>query len=273
MSGYWISPNKLRWDKNLSDKQKLILIELSCLCAETGFCWASNEYIGEKLNVVKDTISKNITQLKEKWYIKCVEENATWNDTKRKIYLKNAEVFSIDENVEGVSTKTSNKYIYNSLIKEIKEYKEVIKGWDFGGDVNVMTREITNILSSLDGQIKNKLEFDLPDKDDIWMVGAILLSELKALERWDDSIKLEFSKWKEKVINSEYIKEITDAIMEKGVMFNRIPKHWDIPKDIIISIRSELSNMLWWYRSNGRVIKNLKQTTAGWFSRYFDNKK
>jgi len=30
-----------------------------------------------------------------------------------------------------------------------------------------MTREITNILSSLDGQIKNKLEFDLPDKDDI----------------------------------------------------------------------------------------------------------
>ena len=67
--GYWIMPNTILFSKDLTDKQKLLYCLISSLCAENGYCRATNEYLWELLNASKITISKNISILVEKWFI------------------------------------------------------------------------------------------------------------------------------------------------------------------------------------------------------------
>jgi len=264
MSWYWISPNNIRWDKTLSDKEKLILIELSSLAAAEGFAWASNDYLWEKMNCDARTISRHLTSLENKWYINRELEKISKNNTKRKIFL-------VDK---GVWTKMStpprqnclpNINIYNNLLKEIKEYKNLIKNWDFGWDVKVLEKELIDTISSLEGWIKNSLSFNLPSDDELWPVGLVLLNFLKRVEEWNVGIKL-ISK---KPIDKNYIDEVINKIMQRWIELWKIPKVWDIPEQIITRIKIELDNMLSWYDTNWKTVKNLTMTASSWFTRYF----
>lgn len=86
-------PNVVLYNKELTDKQKLLYCLISSLCAEKGYCRASNEYIWELLNADARTIRRNVSALEEKWFIATeVEQN-----NKRKITL--------DKNVLGVGQK------------------------------------------------------------------------------------------------------------------------------------------------------------------------
>lgn len=67
--GYWVMPNAVLYSKELTDKQKLLFCLVSSLCAEKWFCRATNEYIWWLLNADKRTISRNLAQLEEKWFI------------------------------------------------------------------------------------------------------------------------------------------------------------------------------------------------------------
>ena len=78
---YWLMPNSVLFSKELTDKQKLLFCLISSLCAEKWYSRASNDYIGELLDVNKRTISKNLSVLCELWFI----EIESW--TQRKIYL------------------------------------------------------------------------------------------------------------------------------------------------------------------------------------------
>ena len=68
----------------LNDKQKLLYCLISSLCAERWFCWASNKYLWDTLNVGTRGISKNINILAEMWLISI--EITHWKE--RKIKLK-----------------------------------------------------------------------------------------------------------------------------------------------------------------------------------------
>lgn len=85
-------PNVVLYSTELTDKQKLLFCMISSLCAEKGYCRATNEYIAEKLWVEIRTIRRNISQLQEKWFIAIELED--WN--KRKIRLSKE-----DKNVLG----------------------------------------------------------------------------------------------------------------------------------------------------------------------------
>ena len=67
--GYWIMPNIVLYSKELTDKQKLLYCLISSLCAEKWYCRATNEYLWELLNASKNTISRNVSILVEKWFI------------------------------------------------------------------------------------------------------------------------------------------------------------------------------------------------------------
>lgn len=67
--GYWIMPNTVLYDKELSATQKLVYVIVSSLCAEKWHCRASNKYIWELLNLSVDTTSEAINKLVEKKYL------------------------------------------------------------------------------------------------------------------------------------------------------------------------------------------------------------
>ena len=66
---YAIIPADVRYDKNLTPNAKLLYGEITALCNEKGFCWASNEYFSELYGVSKTSISKWISSLIERGYL------------------------------------------------------------------------------------------------------------------------------------------------------------------------------------------------------------
>lgn len=69
-SYYAIIPANVRYDKDLKPNAKLLYGEITALCNEKGFCWASNSYFAELYGVKKETISRWISDLADKRYIK-----------------------------------------------------------------------------------------------------------------------------------------------------------------------------------------------------------
>lgn len=68
-SYYAIIPANVRYDKELTPNAKLLYGEITALCNEKGFCWASNQYFSSLYAVSKKSISNWISQLAEKRYI------------------------------------------------------------------------------------------------------------------------------------------------------------------------------------------------------------
>lgn len=68
-SYYAIIPANVRYDDDLSANAKLLYGEITCLCNQKGCCWATNAYFAKLYNVSKVTVSRWITQLKDKGYI------------------------------------------------------------------------------------------------------------------------------------------------------------------------------------------------------------
>lgn len=117
--GYWFIPNVVLFNNELSDKQKLLYCLISSLCAEKGYCWATNEYLGKKLWVTLTTISRNIATLIEKWFI--VMDLKNWNER----------ILTLGENdkggwqkCQGTLDENDKAYIYKNNISEYNNTKE-----------------------------------------------------------------------------------------------------------------------------------------------------
>ena len=82
-------PNVVLYNKKLTDKQKLLFCAISNLCAEKGYCRATNDYLWELLWADKRTISRNMTPLLEEWFIS-IGEDEQWRRT-----------ITLDKNVKG----------------------------------------------------------------------------------------------------------------------------------------------------------------------------
>ena len=84
---YAIIPADVRYDKRLKPLARLLYGEITALCNEKGYCWASNNYFAELYEVSDITISRYISELKEYGYIKCIYDKTQKNIDKRKIYI------------------------------------------------------------------------------------------------------------------------------------------------------------------------------------------
>lgn len=87
--GYCFMPNVVLYNTKLTDKQKLLFCAISNLCAEKGYCRATNDYLWELLWADKRTISRNLTPLLEEWFIS-IGEDEQWRRT-----------ITLDKNVQG----------------------------------------------------------------------------------------------------------------------------------------------------------------------------
>lgn len=114
-SYYAIIPANVRYDEELKANAKLLYGEITALCNEKGYCWASNSYFAELYKVSKETISRWVSQLSERGYIKIelVYKEGTNQIINRYIRICHEPIDEnvntpIDENVKENNTSFNN---------------------------------------------------------------------------------------------------------------------------------------------------------------------
>ena len=66
---YAIIPANVRYDKDLAPNAKLLYGEITALCNEKGYCWASNQYFAELYGVSVLSIKRWVNSLVAKGYV------------------------------------------------------------------------------------------------------------------------------------------------------------------------------------------------------------
>ena len=142
-SYYAIIPANVRYDTDLPPNAKLLYGEITALCNEKGYCWASNDYFAKLYNVEKRTISRWISALVKKDYIKTeltYKENSKEVE-QRRLYITNNVIVNTygqekprgedlnvptpqDKNVLDNNTLYNNIYIY-WISKDIVKHKKL----------------------------------------------------------------------------------------------------------------------------------------------------
>lgn len=68
-SYYAIIPADVRYDQDLQPNAKLLFGEITALCNDKGYCWASNQYFAELYNASIPSVKRWINALVDKKYI------------------------------------------------------------------------------------------------------------------------------------------------------------------------------------------------------------
>jgi len=135
---YAVITAKILMDKTISSTQKLIIALISNLTNERGYCFASNNYLGDCLNISECTVSRNISDLVERKYlgrvIKLNEKNEV--EYRSLMIIENQEIkFETPipppgekgNTPPGEKGKENNKLINNTLSKENLENSNLFR--------------------------------------------------------------------------------------------------------------------------------------------------
>lgn len=106
---YAIIPANVRYDKDLAPNAKLLYGEITALCNEKGYCWASNQYFADLYHSSISAVQKWVSALVKKGYInlELVYKEGTKQILQRKLYI-----------TPGVNIyTTSHKNLYDPGVK------------------------------------------------------------------------------------------------------------------------------------------------------------
>lgn len=115
---YWaVTPATVRYDRSLPDGAKLLYGEISALCNERGYCWASNLYFSELYGNDARTISRWISALskQEHVYVKVIGKV-------RKIFLtQNFDVEDLQAETEQPAAVESKQKKKTKAAKKVRK--------------------------------------------------------------------------------------------------------------------------------------------------------
>lgn len=139
---YAVIPANVRYDKDLTANAKLLYGEMTALSNEKGYCWATNSYFANLYNVKNETVSRWVSQLIKKGYIRSVivYKDGTKEIDSRRLYIGN---IPIDENINTYCQESQNpidKNINTPIDKKVKE------------NTTIYNNTINNIYSANDAQ-------------------------------------------------------------------------------------------------------------------------
>lgn len=114
-SYYAILPANVRYDNRLTPNAKLLYAEITALCNEKGFCWASNDYFAQLYSVSKKSVSTWINQLISEGYLtsELIYKDGSQHIQERRLRIATApmeENRDMEENFPRVWKKSSRGY-------------------------------------------------------------------------------------------------------------------------------------------------------------------
>ena len=154
---YSIIPATILFNNQIKPNEKLLYAMLTSLASKEGFCFASNKYLAERLNVKANTVSSWITDLKRKGFI-IVEIIRSDNNEiiQRKIYINDVpyiinkglpSAINIEEgNLQ--KTKNNNKINNKNINKAVFDKNEAFLNGNTRGnfDQRIYTKEFLESL-------------------------------------------------------------------------------------------------------------------------------
>lgn len=124
---YAVIPATVRYDTDIPASAKLLYGELTALCNERGYCWASNQYFADLYKVSKKTVSSWISALQSAGY---VQSQLVYKENSKEVEGRHITITEGRlENVRSSVPKTSdprtenvtgNKQTGNTTIKQPK---------------------------------------------------------------------------------------------------------------------------------------------------------
>lgn len=128
-SYYAIIPANVRYDSELPATARLLYGEITALCNERGYCWATNKYFADLYSASTRSVSRWIGLLESKKYIYTqVSRNDNKQIDKRFISLNKMDI-PVDKNVEPYRQKCLggiDKNVYPPIDKNGAENNTVI---------------------------------------------------------------------------------------------------------------------------------------------------
>jgi len=85
-SYYAVIPARVRYSKALTANAKLLYGEVTALCSDKGYCWASNRYLADLYDVSEKQVSLWVKQLVEANFIE-MSLTKSKDGTLRKLYI------------------------------------------------------------------------------------------------------------------------------------------------------------------------------------------
>lgn len=104
-SYYAIIPANVRYDKRLNLGARLLYGEITALCNEKGFCWASNSYFAELYDVSIRTISSWINKLVEFNYL---HSEIRYKEGSKEVDTRKISIPPMEENFQTPRRKTAD---------------------------------------------------------------------------------------------------------------------------------------------------------------------
>lgn len=185
---YSIIPATVRYDKDLKANEKLLYGEITALAQMQGYCWASNSYFAELYGVSKETVSRWISKLDKKGYIRTkvlYVENSKQID-KRFIYISDTPIDKkintpsqnrhdpIDENVKSPIDKKVKDNITSINNTSITNSTTSVKN-DDEPSVDEKTKKVLLFFENNFGVIRPSVLDDLTDYVDIFKSDELVI--------------------------------------------------------------------------------------------------
>ncbi len=177
-SYYSIIPACVRYDHDLKANEKLIYGEVTALCDNLGYCWATNDYFAQLYQVSKETVSRWINNLVKKGYLHSeiiykensseilnrilkIDKNLDINISN--LYRKR-DVFPIDDFINRVSTEKSRDHCQNNQMGIDKKVKENNTSINNNSTTTNTEKNIFEVIEENFGRTLNPIEYETINK-------------------------------------------------------------------------------------------------------------